>query len=279
MLCRGFFPLENQEKNLDKNIIKEAVKKAHLALKLDRKIAGVKFLFSEDEFEKADAKKLSGKLAYCVMVKAAMSGKGTKASARSFGCMGAAKALGVVEPDEMSSSGRFYQKLGLYQDLTISKNVQRNMTFCGHKAYGVMVKPVDAYDEEPDVVLIVTTPYNGMRIIQGYTHMFGYNTSYKIAGNQAVCSECTAFPFESNNINVSLLCSGTRFKAGWGDDELVIGFPFNQFLSIIKGIHATLDLTEPNEKKSEIEARCQKTGEAAPEIHYDKNYYTGLNPK
>ena len=264
---------------MDGNIIKEAVKQVNLALKLDRKIAGVKFLFSEDEFEKADAKKITGKLAYCVMVKAAMSGKGVKASAQYFGCRGAAKALGVVEPDEMSSSGRFYRKLGLYQDLTTSKHVQRNMTFCRHKAYGVMAKPVEAYDDEPDVVLIVTTPYNAMRIIQGYTYMFGYHTSYKIAGNQAVCSECTAFPFESNNINVSLFCSGTRFNAGWKDDELIIGFPFNQFLSITKGIYATLDLTEPNEKKAQIEARFRDMGEPLPLIQYDKNYYTGLNPK
>ena len=76
------------------------------------------------------------------------------------------------------------------------------------------------YDEEPDVVLVVTNSYNGMRIVQGYTHVFGYNTSFKIAGNQAICSECTAFPFESNDINVSLLCSGTRYKAKWGDEEI-----------------------------------------------------------
>ena len=41
------------------------------------------------------------------------------------------------------------------------------MTFCRHKPYGVMVKPVEAYDEEPDVVLVVTNPYNGMRISTG----------------------------------------------------------------------------------------------------------------
>ena len=44
----------------------EAVKDMNCALKLDRKIVGVKFLFDEDEFEGADAKKLSGKMAYCV---------------------------------------------------------------------------------------------------------------------------------------------------------------------------------------------------------------------
>jgi uncharacterized protein (DUF169 family) len=264
---------------MDKNVVNEAVKNMNLALKLDRKIVGVKFLFDEDEFKKADVKKLTGKMAYCVMIRTAMTGKAMKAAADNFGCMGAARALSVVEPDEMSLSGRYYQRLGLYQDLATSKNVQRNMTFCRHKAYGIMVKPVEEYDEEPDVVLIVTNPYNGMRIIQAYTHVFGFNTAYKMSGNQAICSECTAFPFESNNINVSLLCAGTRFKAKWGDEEMAIGFPFNQFLSIVRGLYATLDLIEPNEKKAEIEVRFGETGRTPPTIHYNKNYYTGLNPE
>jgi uncharacterized protein (DUF169 family) len=263
---------------MDRGTLKEAVIRVNLALRLDRRIVGVKFLFDEEGFEKADSKKLSGKMAYCVMVRTAMTGKGLKGAAENFGCMGGAKALGMVELDEPSLSGRFYYKLGLYQDLATSKNVQRTTTFCQHRAYGVMVKPIEEYDQEPDVVLMATNPYNAMRIIQGYTHVFGFNTAFKMSGNQAICSECTAFPFESNNINVSLMCSGTRFKAKWGDEELAIGFPFNRFLSIVRGLYATLDPVEPNEKKAEIEAKFREAGKTPPVIHYDKNYYTGLNP-
>jgi uncharacterized protein (DUF169 family) len=259
---------------MDRHAINEAVKDVSCALKLDRKIVGVKFLLDADEFEKADSKKLNGKMAYCVMVRTAMTGKTIKATAKNFGCIGGAKALGMVELDEKSLSGRHYQQFGLYQDLVTSKNVQRIMTFCSHSPYGVMIKPVEEYDEEPDLVLLVTNPYNSMRIVQGYTHVFGFNTAYKMSGNQAICSECTAFPFESNNINVSLLCSGTRFKAKWGDEEMAVGFPFNQFLPIVRGLCATIDLTEPNEKKAEIEARCRELGRTPPKIHYDKNYWS-----
>ncbi|OPY81196.1 MAG: hypothetical protein A4E64_00048 [Syntrophorhabdus sp. PtaU1.Bin058] len=259
---------------MDKKAIDDAVKDMNCALKLDRKIVGVKFLFDEEGFAKADAKRLTGKMAYCVMVRTAMTGKRLKATVKNFGCMGGARALGMVELDEMSLSGRYYQKLGLYRDLATSKDVHRKMTFCRHRPYGVMVKPVEEYDEEPDVVLIATNPYNGMRIVQGYTHMFGFNTSLKMAGNQAICSECTAFPFESNDINVSLMCAGTRFKAKWDDGELAIGFPFNRFLSIVRGVHATLNLTEPNEKKTEIEARCHALNRKATIIEYNKNYWS-----
>ena len=127
-------------------------------------------------------------------------------------------------------------------------------------------------------MLIVASPFNGMRIIQGYTHIYGYNVSYKISGNQAVCSECTAFPFENNDINVSLLCSGTRYKASWSEEELIIGFPYNRFYSIVDGVIATLDLTESDKKKSEIEKRFKDAGITSPIINYGKNYFTGLNP-
>lgn len=264
---------------MDRTAIVEAIAQMNLAFKLDRRIIGVRFLFDADEFRKAEAKALKGRMPYCVMVRNAMAGKSLKAEAKSFGCNGAARALSVIEPDEMTSSGRFYQSLGLYQDLPTSKDVQRNVILCRHKAYGVMTKPLEEYEEEPHVVMVVTNPYNGMRIIQGYTYAFGFNTAYRMSGNQAICSECTSVPFERNDINVSLLCAGTRFKAKWKDDEMAIGFPFNQFLSIVRGVYATLDLTEPNEKKTEIEARFREAGREPPLIQYNKNYYTGLNPK
>lgn len=263
---------------MKKNDKDEYIKLLNCALKLERKVTGVKFIFTEEEYRAAEAQPITGKLPYCVMVKSAMAGKGTKAAAENFGCNGAAKALGVVEPGEISTSGRFYESLGLYQDLTVSKNVQKNTTFCGHKAYGVMVKPLEEFKDKPDVVLIVTNPYNSMRIVQGYTNIYGYNVSYKISGNQAVCSECTAFPFENNDINVSMMCAGTRYKAAWDDNELIIGFPYNRFYSIVDGVIATLDLTEPDNKKSDIERRFKDAGITCPEIHYGKNYFTGLNP-
>ena len=231
---------------MDIQKVKDAVINANCALKLDRKIVGVKFLFDEEEFNNAEAKKVVGKMPYCVMVKTAMSGRAIKASLDSFGCLASAKALGILDVDEFVSSGRRYRQSGLYQDLATSKNVFNNMTICTHKAYAVLIKPVEEYIEVPDVVLIITKPYNAMRIIQGYSHIYGYNTAYKMVGNQAVCSECTAYPFESNNINVSLLCSGTRFMSGWGEDEMAIGIPFNKFTSVIDGIYATLNATEPN---------------------------------
>ncbi|MBN1637269.1 MAG: DUF169 domain-containing protein [Deltaproteobacteria bacterium] len=260
----------------NKKKIQDTLEKAYCALKLKRKIVGVRFLFDQDEFEKADAKPLTNKMPFCVMVKRAMSGKKVKAVYENFGCLSSARTLGIIEPDEFFSSGRHYRSLGLYQDLTISKNIRQHMTLCQHKAHGVMVKSLEDYEDDPDVVLIVSNPYTAMKVVQAYTHIYGYTTSYKMSGNQAICSECTASPFESNSINVSLLCSGTRFMSGWGDDELAIGFPFNKFMAIMDGLYATLNLTEPDEKKAEIEARMTELKRDDLTIRYGRNYYSGL---
>jgi len=258
---------------MDKAQVKQSVIKANCALELSRKIVGMKFLFTEEEFQQADAKTIKAKMHYCVMVKTAMSGIGIKAAAEHFGCPGSARVLGITEPEELFISGRHYRRLGLYQDLVTAKNIRNNMTLCQHKAYGVMIKPLEEFEQAPDIVLIVTNPYNAMRIVQGYTNMYGLYTSYKMSGNQALCSECTAYPFESNNINVSMLCSGTRNVAGWGDDELGIGLPFNRFFSTIDGVYKTVNIVEPNRNKTKIEEKLKQNQLNDLEIEYDKNYF------
>ena len=214
---------------------------------------------------------------YCVMVKLAMTGKALKAKLENFGCLSSARALGIIEPDEM-----FSPRAGIIIESACIRTwpppriSDKNMTMCQHKAHGVMIKPVEEFQENPDVVLMVVNPYNAMRIIQSYTHVFGYKTSFQMAGNQAICSEATAYPFENNTINVSMLCSGTRYMAGWSDTEMAIGFVFNKFQDIVKGLWTTVNPIEPNVKKKEIEVRIKENNITDLEIEYDRNYYTGL---
>ncbi len=264
---------------MDIKKVVDAVDKANCALELKRKIVGVKFLFNKEEFERADAKPLRAKMPYCCMVKIAMSGYGRKANIDTFACLSAARVLGLIEANENYTSGQFYRNLGMYQDLVTAKKVCKNTTHCQHKAYGAMVKPVEEFNESPDIVIIVTNAYNVMRILQGYTYKFGTYKNFKIIGNQALCSECTAYPFESNNINISALCAGTRFMAGWDKDELGIGMPFNIFTEVVDGVYSTINIMEPNEDKKIIEEKLNKSKRRDLKIVYNKNYYTGLYNK
>ena len=258
----------------NKDESKTTITKANCILALNRRIVGVKFLFTEEEFLQAEAKRISGKIHYCVMAKSAMAGNSIKAAAENFGCPGSARALGIMEPEEFFRSGRHYVRLGLYRDLTTAKQIRNNMTLCEHKAYGVVLKPLEEFSEEPDIVLIVADSYNSMRIVQGYTYSYGIYSSFKMSGNQAICSECTAYPFESNNINISVLCAGTRDAAGWTVDELGIGIPYNRFTAVIEGVYQTINPIEPNCNKEQIEEKLKKNGFSDLAIEFDKNYFT-----
>ena len=261
---------------MDHPIIKEALAKADCALGLKRRIVGVTFLFTEEEFERAEAKRLKARIPYCVMVKRATRGHTAKATLENFGCRAAARALGLMAPEELFTSGRHYQRLGLYRDLGVAKNIRQNMTLCRHQALGVMIKPLADHREPAHVVLLVGEPYQMMRIVQAYTYHYGYQTRFQTAGNQALCSECTAHVFENNTINHSLLCAGTRFMAGWDDTEMAVGFPFGMLENIVDGLYATLNPTEPDRKKRRIEKRMKEEKREDLEIEYGRNYYTGL---
>lgn len=243
------------------------------ALELDRKIVGIKFLFTEEDYVMADAKQLTNKMNYCVMVKLAMNGVALKARGDDLACLAGARALGLTEIDNLQKSGLIGKKLGLYRDMPTSKKTRDSMSYCDHNAYGIMVKPLEEFNEEPDIVIMVTNPYNAMRVVQGYSYYYGIQTSFKMTGNQAICSESTAYPYLSNEINVSVLCIGTRHKAGWNDNELSIAFPYNRFPKITDGIMNTLNIMDNNAKKKIIEKKLHEKGISNFEIKYDHNYY------
>ncbi len=253
--------------------IRMSVTKMNCALELDRKIAGVKFLFSQADYEASDAKQLKNKLNYCVLVKSAMSGKALKATGDDLACVAGARATGLKDIDDYHRSGQNGKRLGIYHDMVTAKSVRDGMSYCDHNAYGIMVKPLDEYHEEPDVVIIVTNPYNVMRIIQAYSYFYGMQANYKMTGNQAICSESTAYPYLNNDINVSMLCIGTRHRADWKDNELSVAFPFNRFEKITDGLMETINIMDNNKKKETIEKKLQENNFHDLQIKYNYNYY------
>ncbi|AFS78154.1 hypothetical protein DUF169 [Gottschalkia acidurici 9a] len=257
-------------------ILEETIDKIYCALDLKRKVIGVKLIYSEKEFSECTAKKLKNKMTYCTLVKLASSGYTFKADLDNFACLSAARALGIIDPTDDWLSGCQYRDRKMYQDLETSQKVVDNTTNIQQKVYGILVGPIEKCSFIPDVAIIITTPYNSMRLIQGYTYKYGTNVNYKIIGNQAICSECTAYPFENNDINISMLCSGTRHMAGWDKDEMAIGIPIDKFIDMVDGVYETINIMEPNKDKTIIDEKLKKLGRKDLNIEYDKNYYTGL---
>ncbi|PAB59794.1 DUF169 domain-containing protein [Anaeromicrobium sediminis] len=234
------------------------IKKLNCTLNLERQIVGIKFIFTEEEFEKINVKQVVHKLSYCNTVRLATKGSSFKSCIDNFFCKASARALGLMDVNNDIVSGRVYHSYGMYNSLGVAKSVQKEVTYIDHKIYGVVVMPLEKFEEKPDIVIMIVNPYQAMRIVQGYSYNFGVTKNIKFTGNQGLCSECTATPYETNDLNVSLLCSNTRLAAKWEDSELGVGMPYHKFESVANGILETLNSSDPNKKKREMIERINK---------------------
>lgn len=127
-------------------------------------------------------------------------------------------------------------------------------------------------DMEPDIVIMITSPYTAMRIVQGYTYAYGFAQNIMMSGMGALCSELTVRPWKNQDMNISMLCSNTRFTSGWGDDEVGVAFPHYMLAEILTGVKSTMNEVDPDEKKEKIIERMNKSG-VQLEVRIGKNYY------
>lgn len=256
-----------------KSEIKNSLDKLNCALDLNRKVVGIKFLYTKEEFDSYRATAIEGKINYCVMVKSATLGHSIKATGANLACAGGARALGFEPIDTVNNNGENWLRLGLYKDAETAKGVREKIVYCTEKPYGILIQPLESFEDNPHVILIVTNSYNAMRIVQGYSYEYGVNINTSMVGNQAICSECTSRPYMLKEMNVSLLCIGTRHRAGWRDEEMSLGIPIEQFSTIVKGVFNTINIMDNNEKKKIIEDKLKAKGIEDLKIEYNSNYY------
>lgn len=113
-----------------------------------------------------------------------------------------------------------------------------------------------------------------MRVIQGYTYHNAIHKEFSMSGNQGICVEATAYPLIHNTLNMSLLCSGTRFLAAWSENEAAIGIPFSLFNEVVDGIYKTVNAVEMDERKTQISESLLSQNIDCIKMQYGKTYYT-----
>lgn len=216
--------------------ISEMLKKE---LRIATEPVGVQFYYTKEEFEQSEFENSRYKMAYCVYVKKALEDKiRLKTTTDSHYCDGATTALGMEEPTQEIRSGRTYFSYGLYETKGIAQKVWKEVpAFWDNniRLYGIGIAPLKDYTSEPDIVIIISDALSMMRLIQSTLYKEGKRVKLDVSSMQGICSEVTATPYLTGDINISFLCPSTRKLCKWENNDLAAGIPYNKLTSIIDG--------------------------------------------
>jgi uncharacterized protein (DUF169 family) len=244
-------------------------------LDLDRKPVGIKFFFDKEEFDNFEVPQRDRKVTYCNSVQLASKGNSMKLTKENQGCPNGAMALKMKEIPEPMACGKARASKNIYCDVETSKSISDEMLFLNEEPAGIAVMPLENYKEDPDIVVVVGKSYNIMRMLQGHGYFNGYTNNLRTVGLQAVCQDLTTYPYNTQDINISLLCPGTRLVANWQTDEIGIGVPFKKWYEVVEGVIETTNPFERDRNKKDIEARLKERGLDSSSIKFNENYDDG----
>lgn len=240
------------------------------ALGLENKILGLRFLVLEKEYNDSLAEEHEG-LSLCSLVKLACRGKSVKCNASTIGCDDAAYAMGLKEVPEYVYSGRKEYEDRKYLSKSIAFQVQNEKKYIPQKIYGAIILPLEEI-ENPDLVIVIATAKDMMRLTQGYSRYYGVNKNLLSIGVQGICSELVSKPFMNNDLNVSLLSNCCRKLTDFSAGCMGASFPIHLAENIFKGILETVNLTENNIPKKKILERLDSPDELGFEIVMNYDY-------
>ena len=240
------------------------------ALGLENKILGLRFLVLEKEYNDSLAEEHEG-LSLCSLVKLACRGKSVKCNASTIGCDDAAYAMGLKEVPEYVYSGRKEYEDRKYLSRSIAFQVQNEKKYIPQKIYGAIISPLEEI-ENPDLVIVIATAKDMMRLTQGYSRYYGVNKNLLSIGVQGICSELVSKPFMNNDLNVSLLSNCCRKLTDFSAGCMGASFPIHLAENIFRGILETVNLTENNIPKKKILERLDSPDELGFEIVMNYDY-------
>ncbi len=195
-------------------------------LNLKESPVAIKFAMSKSEIPEG-MEELDKTIRHCTMVNlAGKEGKIFYATAGKHECNGGAWALGLREITPTLKSGDFYFRLGKFNSAAACKRtIDRVPHLSQGDTYATLYAPLEKTPFTPNIILIVSTPRNMLKLAQCSLFTLGGRIHAEFSGIQSVCSDATAQTYLTGRPNFSLGCDGSRRFSGITDDEMVMGFP------------------------------------------------------
>lgn len=182
----------------------------------------IKFILNKEKIP-TSLEKIGEKMRHCEMVQKAAHGNAFYSTSTEQLCKGGSAAIGLEKLPEKLESGEFYHNLGRFKSLGSAKRTIDSVPKINLNVYGIIYMPLEKADFIPDVVVIIATPLQAMRVTQAIVYTLGGRVESDFSGIQSVCADAVARPFISKRPNITMGCSGSRKNADIKDEELIIG--------------------------------------------------------
>lgn len=204
----------------------EAAETLKTVLGLKGSPVAVRLAVSKEEIP-AGMEELATTIRHCSMVNLARNeGKQFYATAGKHECNGGAWSLGLRPITPTLKTGEFYFRLGKFESAAACKRtIDRVPHLDPGDTYATLYAPLETTAFTPQVILIVTTPRNMLKLAQSTLFRLGGRISAAFSGIQSVCADATAQTYLTGRPNFSLGCDGSRRFSGIAEDEMVMGLP------------------------------------------------------
>lgn len=184
----------------------------------------------------AGTPELKEKVRHCEMVQKARNGDVFYATKEQHACAGGAGALGIVETPEKIKTGEFYFGLGRFKTPESAKKTMDAVPRTNKQFVASLYAPLEKAGFKPDVIVVIGNPKQLLKIAQSNIYEKGGRNNVSFSGIQSVCADAVAQPYNTNEMNASFGCDGSRKFAKIADDELVVGIPASKLEGLVEAL-------------------------------------------
>jgi uncharacterized protein (DUF169 family) len=222
-------------------IDEEKVKELKELLGLTGSPVAVKLVKSPDEIPEG-YHKISEKKRHCEFVQdARLDENKCYSTAEEHLCKGGAGVMGIEPLPESVATGKMYHQLGNFETAEGAQETITAIPKSSETYYASLYSPLETVEYEPDVIILVLTPKQALRVSQAYLRAKGGRISSDYSGIQSLCADAVVAVKERGIPNMTLGCSGSRKYAKIAEEEVIIGIPVKNFDEIVDALKTFKD--------------------------------------
>jgi uncharacterized protein (DUF169 family) len=151
-------------------------------------------------------------------------------------CIGGAAVMGLTKIPENVENGEYYFKLGAFASNEASKNTMESVPRIEKTSKFALYAPLESANFSPDMVIVLCMPKQAMQMVQAQLYTNGGRVNTGFAGKQSLCGDIVANTLNTNSVQVSLGCSGSRKHAKIEDNELIVGIPIEKIEQLVNSL-------------------------------------------